>query len=279
MGLLFAGAAALMYGVADFSGGFAARRSPVSGVLVFSQLIALMLTAAAAPLVGNGFNAELPDLLWGMAAGASGVFGLAFLYSGLAGGIIAVVSPVAAVVGAGVPVLAGLALGETPGVFAWAGIGVSLLAIFLLGSGRVPDAERDRLRTSLLYGALAGLGFGGFFVLISRPAGEAGLWPLVASRCCSILLVSVFTLARGRNITARGSSLFPIVIAGTFDMGANIAFVLASRLYLLSVVSVISSLYPAPTVLLGRAVLGERLTAARIAGLVSAVAGVALMSV
>lgn len=204
-------------------------------------ILALVAAPFIAPLFTGG-GAAARDVLWGMGAGASGAFGLAFLYRGLAAGVIAVVSPVAAVVGAGVPVTAGL-------------------------------------RASLLHGLLAGLGFGGFFVLIARPGEQTGLWPLVGARLASILMVAVFSLAAGRSMRVTRDSTALLVITGIFDMGANIAFVMASRIYLLSVVSVISSLYPAPTVILGRVVLGERLTPARVAGLVSAVSGVALMSV
>ncbi|MFW6180664.1 MAG: EamA family transporter [Spirochaetota bacterium] len=282
MGIILAGAAALLYGVADFSGGLATRRSRVHAVLFHSQLLGLALALVAAPFIAplfTGGGATTRDVLWGMGAGASGAFGLAFLYRGLAAGVIAVVSPVAAVVGAGVPVAAGLLLGESPGVTGWAGIAVSLLAIMLLGWHRVSGTERARLRASLLHGLLAGLGFGGFFVLIARPGEQAGLWPLVGARLASIAMVAAFSLAAGRSMRVARDSAALLVVTGVFDMGANIAFVMASRIYLLSVVSVISSLYPAPTVVLGRVVLGERLTPARVAGLVSAVSGVALMSV
>lgn len=278
MGIILAGAAALLYGVADFSGGLATRRSGVHAVLFFSQLTGLVLALAASPFFGEG-AAAAPDFLWGMGAGAAGAFGLAFLYQGLASGIIAVVSPVAAVVGAAVPVLAGLLLGESPGATGWLGIAVSLLAIMLLGWHRVGGSERARLRVSLLHGLLAGLGFGAFFVLISRPGGQSGLWPLVGARWMSIAMVGTFSLAGGGSLRVFRGSVGLIAATGLLDMGANIAFLLASRVHLLSVVSVISSLYPAPTVILGRVVLGERLTPARIVGLAAAMSGVALMSV
>jgi drug/metabolite transporter (DMT)-like permease len=136
----------------------------------------------------------------------------------------------------------------------------------------------DRLRRSLLYGGLAGLGFGAFFVLISRPDEAAGLWPLVGARGASILFVASAARIAGRSLSVERESLLAVAVAGVFDMAANIAFVVASRLYLLSVVSVVSSLYPAPTVILGRIVVKERLGAARLAGLASAITGVALMS-
>lgn len=278
MGIVFAGLSALLFGAADFSGGVATRRSPVYAVLVVSQLFGLALGALAALLTSSGPVAP-SDLLWGMGAGLAGAFGLALLYTGLARGIIAVVSPLAAVVGAALPVVAGLALGEMPTAVGWTGIAVSIPAILLLSWERIEHAEGNRLRRSLFYGGLAGVGFGLFFVLISRPAAASGLWPLVAARAASITVVAAWTVVTGRSFKPARGSIAAITIAGCFDMGANIAFVIASRLYLLSVVSVVSSLYPAPTVLLGRFVFGERLTKTRIAGLVSAIAGVALLSI
>lgn len=278
MGIVLAALSAMMFGAADFSGGFATRKSAVYAVLVVSQLFGLLLGTTAA-LVSSAGPVAAGDLLWGMAAGVAGAFGLAMLYSGLAKGIIAVVSPVAAVVGAAIPVIAGLALGEAPKLTGWIGIAVSIPAIALLSWEPMHHAARRRIRSSTIYGALAGVGFGAFFVLISRPEASAGMWPLVAARGASITLVTVVTLATGRSLKPNRESMPAIVAAGCFDMGANIAFVLAARFYLLSVVSVVSSLYPAPTVLLGRIILRERLSVARVAGLLSAIVGVALMSV
>lgn len=277
MGILFAGLSALLFGCADFSGGIATRHSPVLAVLVVSQLAGLALALVAAPLLGSE-TVTLTDLLWGAAAGLTGSLGLALLYKGLAVGIVSVVSPVTAVIGAAVPVLAGVLLGDTPGIAGWAGITLGLPAIALLAWQRMGQVDTTTLRRSLRYAVAAGAGFGAFFILISRPAHGAGFWPLVAARATSITVVSVLALAhRGRFRITRESS-GAVVIAGVFDMAANIAFVLASRLALLPVVSVITSLYPAPTVLLGRLVLGERLSPARIVGLVLAISGVILMS-
>ncbi|MFW6363740.1 MAG: EamA family transporter [Spirochaeta sp.] len=278
MGIFFAGLSALLYGTADFSGGLASRRSPVIGVLVISQILGLIIALIAAPLLG-WTRVTPPDLLWGAAAGLTGAFGLAYLYKGLAEGFVAIVAPLAAVIGAAVPVLGGVLLGEMPGVTGWIGIAVSTPAIFLLAYEPGAHLERTRMLTSMYCGAIAGIAFGAFFILISRPAEASGFWPIVSSRTASVVVVSILARLQGRSIRIARESIPAVAVTGSFDTAANIAFVISARLELLPIVSIISSLCPGPTVLLGRFVLGEYLTANRIAGLVLALFGVAMLSI
>ncbi len=319
MGVLFAALAALLFGSADYAGGIATRRNSVYAVLLLSQAVGLMLALAAAPLLGavtgaagaTGAGAGMAaggasagsgagatgaasavaatftagviltsaDMLWGAAAGLAGALGLAFLYKGLARGVIAVVSPLAAVVGAAVPVLAGVVLGELPGLLGQLGIAVSIPAIFLLGWERVGTRARSEVLMSVRYGSIAGLCFGVFFILISRPSAAAGMWPLVAARAAALPVLLFLIVAGRRPLRVARVGMSAVILAGALDMSANISFVLASHYGLLSVVAVITSLAPAPTVLLGRVLLGQRLTPSRISGLVLAVLGVVLLSI
>jgi drug/metabolite transporter (DMT)-like permease len=276
--ILLAGLSALMYGAADFCGGLASRRAPLFTVLVFSQIVGLLIAVSAA----LAFRQSLPapaDVLWGAAAGVCGAAGLAALYRALATTLVAVASPVAAVTGTIIPVLIGLALGERPGALAWVGIGLAVPAIVLLAAGPVEHAQKGIVRGAMLLGTAAGVGFGLFFVAISRTSSASGLWPLAAARLATITLV-VFTavLARRSLRPARGGFLI-VLLCGALDMGANIAFLLATRVGLLSITAVVTSLYPGPTVLLALLVFRERLTVPRVLGLTLALAGVALISV
>lgn len=126
-----------------------------------------------------------------------------------------------------------------------------------------------------MLGLGAGAGFGLFYIAISRTARESGIWPLVAARASTVVTIALVSALRGRSVSIGRGARGSVLLAGVLDMGANIAFLLAVRQGLLTVVTVISSLYPAPTVLLARVVSGERLTAARVAGLVFALAAVA----
>jgi drug/metabolite transporter (DMT)-like permease len=275
---LLAALSALLYGGADFCGGLASRKAETAPVLLLSQLCGLAVALAASLLI----PARAPtgaDALWGAAAGLCGVLGLAALYRALAGTIVAVASPTAAVVGAVIPVLVGLAAGERPGTLAWLGIALAGPAIVLLTLGPPAAGGRGGVRRALALGTAAGLGFGLFFVALSRAPRDGGLWPLAAARAASVSAMAVAVALARRPLRAALSAAPVIALAGVLDMGANIAFLLASRAGMLTVAAVVASLYPAPTVVLARLFWRERLPLPRIAGIGLAIAGVALISV
>ncbi len=266
-----------MYGSGDFLGGLATRRSPLVSVLAISQLVGLVVALVSSLALGT----KLPgaaDLAWGIAAGVIGTIGIAALYYGLATTIAAVVSPVAAVVGAVVPVALGVAAGERPGALAWAGISVALPSIVLLSAAPGAREGARGVRRAGLLGLAAGTGFGLFFFAISRTTPGSGLWPLAAARVATISLIGLFALASRRPLGIPVAALPVILASGALDMGANVAFLLASRGGMLSIVAAVAALYPGPTVVLSHLFLRERLTLPRIAGLALALTGVALIS-
>jgi drug/metabolite transporter (DMT)-like permease len=276
--ILLAGLSAIMYGAGDFCGGLAARKDPVPAVLVLSQLVGLLIAVAGVCVLAQAVP-PMSDLLWGVAGGVCGTMGLAALYTAIATTPVAIASPVAAVTGAVIPVLFGFIAGERPEPLAWAGIAVALPAIALLTLS-TPDAARGgNARRAVLLGAAAGLGFGLFFVAIARTSSSSGLWPLVASRLCTITLMAAFALFTGRSLRPSRAGLPAILACGFLDMAANIAFLLASRIGMLTLAAIVTSLYPGPTVLCAMLVFRERMTLPRAVGLVLAVAGVALISV
>jgi len=271
---LFAALSAITYGCAAFSGGFASRKSPVSAVVAWSQAIGIPVAFLAAPLIG-ATSPSLESWIWGAAAGLSGAMGLGFLYGGLAKGFAGVVSPTSAVTGAVLPVFFGMITGERPGLLSWAGVLLALPAIFLL------TWEKSELKgitqKSLKDGFLAGLGFGGFFILLAQTGESSGLWPLVAARTTSVPMLLIITLARKRSLVLEPGSWWSALGAGVLDMLANIFFLVSSRSGMLIIVAVITALYPAPTVLLHRIVLKEKLGVVRVIGLTMALAGIALI--
>lgn len=277
MGIFLAALSALFYGSADFAGGQASRHNSVAAVLVTSQILGLAIALVAAPLLGSS-SVAASDLLWGAAAGLSGAVGLAFLYKGIASGIIAIVAPKAAVVGSAVPVVVGSLLGQLPSLTGWFGIAVSIPAIFLLSWEKPEIKNRHKIILSLKYAFIAGLAFGGFAILISQTGSGSGLWPIVTSRTASVSTVLLLIWLSGRKLRVARHSLAAVATAGSLDTMGNIAFLLSSRLIILPIVGVVSGLAPAPTVLLGRMLLKERLGPVRITGLVLALAGVVLLS-
>lgn len=292
MAILLSALSALLYGTADFSGGMASRRNAIPAVLIWSQLAGLVMVLLFAlwdaPPVGQVPGSGLfliprvtpRDVWWGAAAGMGGMGGLAFLYRGLSRGYVSIVSPLAAVTGAAVPVFFGLLSGEAIGPVAGIGITVSLPAIALMSwnrTGAVTRRDVRRVRASWLDGGVSGVMFGFFFIAISMPGEASGLWPLAAARVTSITVMWVGAALAGRSRRITGGHAL-VAAAGILDMGANIAFVLALRQGLLAIVTVITSAYPAQTVLLSRLVLGERIGVIRAAGIALALLGIALMS-
>lgn len=285
---------ALCYGAGDFTGSVASRRTPVLTVLVFSQAAGLVFVLAVMPFL-DAAAPSAADLAWGALAGLGGAAGLALIYSGIAKYGAGVVSPTGALVGTAIPVLFGIVLGERPGIPGMAGIIVSLPAILLLTAE--PKAAKDaaepvqaesaegsaaavkrRPNAAFLTGAAAGVGFGVFFIAVSLASEHTGLWPLVAARAASISAAAAAAFLTRKKLRVSRPHRWTVPLAGVLDMGANVLFLLAVRSGLLVLVSVITSLYPAPTVLLSRIVYRERLTSYRLAGLALAVTGVALMS-
>lgn len=279
MAFLLAGWAALFYGFADFCGGFAARRSALLPTLVVGQLVGGLVALVASLFLIHGHPAAR-DLLWGVGAGLTGTFGIFMLYGGLARSVVAIVSPTSAMVSTLMPVAFGLFLGERPQATAVAGALLCLPAILLLtweGEGARHDPQENR--TALGYGVSSGLGFGCFFICVSRAHDASGTWPMLAARVASLAACAIAMLATRQRFRAARGGLLPAVLSGSTDMAANILFLLATRTGMLSLVTVITALYPAPTVILARFFMHQKLPPARLAGLALAITGVALISV
>ena len=276
MTLLLSLLSALLYGVADFAGGHATRRNSVFSVMLITQAVGALVAAAAARILGPNAP-SLADLAWGLAGGLSGCLGVAALYRGLAAHTAAIVSPLSALVGAILPVAFGAALGERPSGLALAGAALCLPAILLLAYERAETRDRRKLKASFLYGLLAGLGFGGFFIAVSRSSPGSGLWPLFAARVASFAAIAGIVVAGRKRFSVLKADVPAALFAGTADMLANVCFLLATRRGLLMLVTLITSLYPAPTVILARVVHGQRISVPRAAGIALALAGVALI--
>lgn len=268
-------ACAVIFGTADFFGGLATRRSRVLAVVVFSQLGGLLLVLALIPLLPG--TASAAALSWGLASGVVGACGIVLFYRGLATGKMSVVAPITATTAMAMPVLFGLAAGERPSTMALAGIVVGLLAVVLVSREPGGTASGSTLGP-VLTALAAGMGFGGFFILLKLAPADAGLWPLLGARISSISLVALLAFATRRNLRPSPGSLRITVAAGLLDMAANVLFLLAAQRGMLSLVAVLVSLYPASTLLLARHVLGERLSPLQITGVGFALGAIALIA-
>ena len=265
MGALLALASSIAWGSADFIGGVAARRvGPLRVMLLSYPAGALLLTLIALVLVPGVVNAEV--LGWSVAVGLSGSLAIFLLYGALAIGPMGIVSPLTALGSAAVPVLAGLATGETltPLVI----IGMFLAAIAVILVSREPGPHRSVTTRALLMSAGAGFFLGLCLTGLGLAPAESGIWVSALGRwiaSIAILGVAMVMLTRSRRPT---TSPYPWVLAlaaGALDGLANGFFQLAAQQAELVIVAVISSLYPAATLLLARWLLAERLS--RIQGL------------
>ena len=273
-GILLGLASALVWGTGDFVGGVAARRATQFKVVALSALGSLLVVIPLAILSGEPFPSG-ETIAWSLAAGVSGAVGIAALYQGLSSGAAAVVAPTSAVVGAALPVLAGSLMESLPGPTDFAGIVIGLTGIWLVSS--LTQEQEEAPRSGVGLGVLAGLGFGGFFVLIARVDPGALFAPLAFVKVAALLFgITVLILQRQPFPSLRANPL--ALVSGVFDSGGNLLFLLAARATSLAVAAVLASMYSAVTVGLSVLLLHEKVDRRQIAGVVLCVGAVALIS-
>jgi uncharacterized membrane protein len=279
---VFALAAAVLYGGADFLGGTASRRAHTLTVLTVSAPAGALIMLAAALVAGGPVH--LSGLGWAVAGGTAGGAGLITFYEGLATGPMTMVAPVSALVATLLPVGVALASGEHPGLTVAAGAVLCLAAIVLISMQEAaPARARGRSATrALLYGVASGLAFGLFFLFL-RNAGTTGVfWPVTAARLAGTTVMLTAAAVLGVRAGWRGLSrrvLLAALASGVIDAVANVCYVLATRAGLFGMAVVLTSLYPGITVLLARLVHGERMRPVQRVGLALAAAGVLLVTV
>ena len=281
MAIALALAAAITYGAADFVGGLVTRKTGVLSAVFVAQLAGFVFMALALPvLLADAMTADART--WGTLAGVVGAFGVAFLYRGLARGKMSVVAPITGVIAASIPVVFGLLTGDRPQTIAMLGIVVALLAVVLVSSSSEGAAEVEGVSEKAPLGVtealLAGTGFGAFFILLDEAGTAAGLWPILWVKVGAMVAVLAFALVTRRSVAPSKGAVKGLVAAGFLDMAANLLYLLATRRGLLSLVVVITSMYPAMTVLMARIVLSERLTRTQLGGLSLAALGVVLIA-
>ena len=198
------------------------------------------------------------------------------LYQGLASGAMSLVAPITGVVAVVVPVAVGVGGGERPATLQYVGIALAILAVTLLSAG---GGRSSRLsRRTLLLAAGAGVSFGLFYVALARTSSSANLWPLVSARGASVAAIIVVAAVMRRAPGFGATNPFVIIAAGVFDVTANALYLFAVHGGLLSIVAVLVSLYPVGTVVCSVIVLGERLRTQQVAGVLTALAAVVLIT-
>lgn len=269
---------AVGFGVSDFAGGIAARRVPALRVILLSYPVALVALGGLAFGVGGPI---VPGALgWGAACGVALGLGGWWFYAALGSGPISVVSPLSAVLAAGVPMAAGLIQGERPGGMAMAGALLALVAVVLVSREATDeDVKPHRFTPDVAMLTLgAGTAFGLNFVFIAHAPADSGLWPLMFARAAAAALAVTAAAASGELRLPSGTAMKLALGAAALDVGGNVAMLLALRGSPLSLASVLISLFPVVTVVLAIVVLRERTHRGQVIGMVLAAVSVAMIA-
>jgi drug/metabolite transporter (DMT)-like permease len=248
---------------------------PSLTVLAASQPFGLAALGIAVAARGTGIPGD--EVAWAALAAIFGTVGLFAFYRGMAAGAISVVTPIAAVA-AGIPVIWGVAVSGDHISFLQA-IGFVAAIGGSVGASLELRAKRTQIAAGVGWAVLAMLAFGAYYVPMHAASTQDWLWPAFLFRCTSVTLVwSVVLARRARPTGLRGH--WPALIAiGFLDTGGNALYAAASSSHgLISVVSVLASLYPVVTVLLARLLLGERVQRTQDVGVAVTLVGVVLIT-
>jgi drug/metabolite transporter (DMT)-like permease len=271
--VVFGLAASLFWGSGDFSGGLAARRDNASSVVFAAYAIGAVLLIVLALIWREAFPSPL-GLLWGGLAGIAGAIGLVAFYKALAIGRMGIIAPVSAILTAGIPVLFSA---FTEGLPSLQQVGGFVLALFAIGLISRPERAQGRPE-GIGLALLAGCMFGCYFILVSRLNVTSTFWPLAVARLVSMLFLLALGGFRLRKMLPKRTVAPLVVLTGAFDAIGNAFFVLATHIGRLDVAAVLSSLYPAATVLLAAIVVRERVTRIQLLGILCALVAIPLIS-
>lgn len=261
-----------IWGASDFLGGIGARRANAFLFTVFVHLSGVLLMGSLALLTHAPFPPRA-SVLWCVAAGSVGGISLALFYRALASGKMGLTAPVAAVLGAGIPTIVTAFVAGLPGYrqgigFALAGIGVWLIS-------REDESGRPE---GLGWAVLAGTGFAAYYLCVKQAGDASPLWITCCAKVASLLVTGVFVVVGGRIGTVPRRILAIAVVAGCCDIVGSALFVRAEQMGRLDNAVVLSSLYPAITVLLARIFLHEHFSRSRTVGMLAALAAVPLVA-
>ncbi|MCX4731951.1 EamA family transporter [Streptomyces sp. NBC_01363] len=275
LALLLALCSSLAYGCADFLGGLGARKAHVLRTVMIAAPASLAVELLLWPFLGASFGAGA--LGWGAASGVASAAAFAMLYRTLAIGPMNVLSPVTALVSAALPVGVGLTQGEHLGAAGLVGLPLALAAVVLVSAGHGAGTVRPS-RTALLLALGAGAAIALQLVFLHQAPSDSGVAPLIVGRAVSSAVTLVAAGLMHRKLGSERPAYAMSAAAGMLDSMANLLFLLAARSGDLTVVAVVTALYPAGTVLLARGVLAERIHRGQLVGLGTAAVAVGLLA-
>jgi drug/metabolite transporter (DMT)-like permease len=299
--VVYSVAAVFLWGAADFAGGYGSRRANAFVLTAFSHFCALGLMLVIA-FAQHGAFPSGASIVWALLAGAIGGFSLAIFYRALASGQMGLTAPIAALLGAAIPTMVDVAVEGSPSRWTVGGFGLAILAIWLITRPE-PSGEESHDETSneepspevasskarsdktdsagrpagVAMAALAGVGFAGFYLCIHQASGSPA-WIAAISRIGSLTTTSIAVLVIRAPLTLDRPRATLGVLAGFFDVSASALFIFASQHGRLDQAVVITSLYPAVTVVLAWLVLKEHFSPWRFVGLLAALAAVPMIA-
>jgi drug/metabolite transporter (DMT)-like permease len=279
LSIVFGLLSAISWGAGDFTGGLAARKVGAVRAVFYASVIGLIAVTISAWAA----NEAVPSLrVWliAMLAGIFGSTGLILLYAAMANGTMSIAAPVSALLAAALPVLVGTLTEGLPETLTLIGFGFALFAVWMVSQSEGGVKDILSHLADLKLPLLAGLGFGGYFIVMHRATDEGALlWAMTGSRSSSVLLIFIYMLVTRTSFRVDDRSSFPVIgVNGVLDLTGNAFFILAAQAGRLDVASVLSSLYPGSTVMLAWIFLHERLSRTQWIGILSALIAIVLMT-
>jgi drug/metabolite transporter (DMT)-like permease len=274
IGILFAITSAAVWGSGDFSGGQAARKSHQYQVLMLAALSGMVVLVISALIRGEGIPSGR-SIFWAAMAGSAGALGMAALYRALSMGHTASVAPTSAITCAALPVLFGLITAGLPKAIQLVGFALAFLGIWLVS--RSPNANDNTFREGMTLAFLSGIGFGGFFIFIAQVEKGQIFTPVLVAR--TVTLGISLVMLRVNHLPLPGLTSNPIaILAGVLDTGGNIFYLLATQFTRLDIAALLSSFYPAGTVILASIILKEKVSSTQWAGMILCLLALTLMT-
>jgi drug/metabolite transporter (DMT)-like permease len=266
-------AAVGVWGTSDFLGGLGARRANAFLFTAIVHLSGMLVVGAIALMIHAPFPGTA-SLLWSIVAGALGGLALVFFYRALSQGNMGLIAPVAAVLGAAIPTIVSAFTNGFPSKVKIIGFFLAGVGVWLISRTEGATARPEGLGVAVL----AGIGFAGFYLCISRTGDANALWVGTCSRIGSFAVTGLIVLFGRLLRRVPGPVLVIAIAAGILDIAGSIAFVRAEQVGRLDVAVVLCSLYPAVTVLLARIFLREHFSRARTFGMVAALVAVPMIA-
>jgi len=265
---------AMSAGTADFLGGLASRRARALAITTASHLVGCLMAAALAALIAADPVAS--DIGWGALGGVAGAGGLLSIYAGYARGRVSITAPVAGVGTAALPVLVDSFTGGDPlSTLTVIGILLGLVAIAMISMAR--SQSTGRVGLSLAYGLGGAVGLGLLLTGLAQAGEDSGIWPLVAARGAGFVgLAAVMVLTRQKQ-SASAPVVWLVMGIGLLGVAGNALFIAATRVGSTAVAAVVTSMFPAFTVLWAWKVFCERLRPVQVVGIAVALVAVSLI--